>query len=522
MQGSPLSPTRDRPPSVGKRQSMQTFDLQSHLDQLTAENRLLQDAKAQAERNASEANYQCEVDAQALAAAGRMVESRDRELRLKDEEIAGVKENLRALQEELARLREVNEGLTTANKHLSADTDERYATLQKESSAAYQKWQQSARELEALKAQHGQLVSGMEEIVRQEIANALEDRNLEVQRIRRELEVTREQIRTLQQQILASKAKDDYLVARDEDYFDSACQQLCQHVQQWVLRFSKLSDNKMCRLTSQLRDDKIEARLEDAILDGSDVDTYLVDRIQRRDVFMSVVMKMIWEYIFTRYLFGMDRDQRHKLKMLEKTLSEVGPPRAVAHWRATTLTLLSRRPQFLTQRAQDTEAVAQEIYTTLSMLLPPPPALSGQIMDSLRNLLKIAVTLSIEMRTQRAEYIMLPPLQPDYDPNTGMLTRKVFFNASLMNERSGDPGVTTNEDLERRGAVLRLVLFPLVVKKGDDVGEGDEEIVVAPAQVLIARPTKDRKVVRVMSGALEIERPRSIGTEMSGLESGMI
>ena len=29
---------------------------------------------------------------------------------------------------------------------------------------------------------------------------------------------------------------------------------------------------------------------------------------------MSVVMAMVWEYVFTRYLFGMDRDQRKKLK----------------------------------------------------------------------------------------------------------------------------------------------------------------------------------------------------------------
>jgi hypothetical protein len=38
------------------------------------------------------------------------------------------------------------------------------------------------------------------------------------------------------------------------------------------------------------------------------------------------------------------------------------------------------------------------------------------------------------MRTQRAEYIMLPPLQPEYDTN-GDLARKVYFNAALMNER---------------------------------------------------------------------------------------
>jgi len=51
-----------------------------------------------------------------------------------------------------------------------------------------------------------------------------------------------------------------------------------------------------------------------------------------------------------------------------------------------------------------------------------------------------------------------------------------------------------------------MVLFPLVVKKGSDMGEGDEEIVVCPAQVLVAREgsgktlREGRRVVRVISG----------------------
>jgi hypothetical protein len=111
--------------------------------------------------------------------------------------------------------------------------------------------------------------------------------------------------------------------------------------------------------------------------------------------------------------------------------------------------------------------------------------------------MKAAVDLSIEMRTQRAEYIMLPPLQPEYDTN-GDLARKIYFNAALMNERSGE--TTSNDELEAQQAVVRMVLFPLVVKKGSDAGEGDEEIVVCPAQVLVARPEKDKKVIKAASG----------------------
>ena len=91
---------------------------------------------------------------------------------------------------------------------------------------------------------------------------------------------------------------------------------------------------------------------------------------------------------------------------------------------------------------------------------------------------------------------MLPPLQPEYDTN-GDLVRHVYFNASLMNERSGD--TISNEDIEAQQAAVRMVLFPLVVKKGSDTGEGDEEIVVCPAQVLVAKSTKDKKSSRVLS-----------------------
>ena len=124
--------------------------------------------------------------------------------------------------------------------------------------------------------------------------------------------------------------------------------------------------------------------------------------------------------------------------------------------------------------------------------------------------MQAAVDLSIEMRTQKAEYIMLPPLQPEYDER-GELARKVFFNASLMNERSGD--TVSNEELAANQEVVRIVLFPLVVKRGDDDGTNEEEIVVCPAQVLVAKEDQPRnasgkKSVRVVSA----QGNRSVGS----------
>jgi predicted nucleic acid-binding Zn-ribbon protein len=328
-QGSPMSPTR--PPSVRKRQSMQIMDLQSQIDQLASHNESLEDARARAEETLQAAQHQRQVDEQLVAEA---VEARDREIHQRDIDIAQLKDTLQRLQEEIARLTVINNTLTEANGNLINDTNERYAQLQSEGQLIHQQWQTSQRELEQLRSQHDQMSRGLEDAVRGEIGIALDDRNAEIDQLNAELASAKEEIKTLQKQILASKKPgESFLTIRDEDYFDSACQQLCQHVQQWVLRFSKFSDTRPCRLSSEIAADtrldaatrqKIDTRLDNAILDGSDVDSLLADRVKRRDVFMSVVMTMIWEYVFTRYLFGMDREQRQKLKSLEKTLSEVG------------------------------------------------------------------------------------------------------------------------------------------------------------------------------------------------------
>ncbi|KEF61967.1 uncharacterized protein A1O9_03539 [Exophiala aquamarina CBS 119918] len=475
----------------------QIKDLETRLDQLANENRALVEAKMVAEQQLEAVHFEHN---RSENTSGQELQALSAQLRDRDSEISHLKEQVASL--------------IATHETLQREHEHHLATLQSEREHE----QESARELEVLRLRHTELSQGMESIVRHEIDTALAEKDAEIQRLRQDLDAAREKVRELQSQILSGGA-DEVLTVRDEDYFDSACQQLCQQVQGWVLRFSKYSDTRMCRTTNEVRDEKIVDRFDNAILDGSDVDIYLGDRVKRRDVFMSVVMTMIWEYVFTRYLFGMDRDQRQKLKQLEKNLAEVGPASAVHQWRALTLTLLSKRESFQAQRDSDAEAVSLEIFSTLSRFLPPPQNLEGQIVGTLRNVLHTAVNLSIEMRIQRAEYIMLPPLQPEYDTN-GDLARKVYFNASLMNERSGE--TTSNDELEKNQAVVRMVLFPLVVKKGDDTGVGDEEIVVCPAQVLIARPDKGKKPrgsMRVASG--DSKSLRAVSTHSLGAMSGI-
>lgn len=478
--GSPRSPTR--PHSMRRRQSMQVIELESQVNELLVQNQMLQQERQQ---NADQSHTN---KTQSLLA--------DR-----DAEIDVLKRSVESLNREVSRLVEVNEGLSAANAQLSEEGTTRYRDLELVHAEA-------SRELETTRNAQG------------EFDQRLQDKDAEIAELRGQLEKAKAKIREMQQRILETSrpADADFLDLRDVDYFDRRCQQLCQHTQQWVLRFSKFSDMRSCRLTNEINDEKIIDRLDNTILDGSDVDTYLRDRVRRRDVFMSMTMNMVWEFVFTRYLFGMDREQRQKLKSLEKHLTEVGPPHAVRQWRAVTLTLLSRRPAFKRQRELDSEAVVQAVLETLSTILPPPTNLEDQIQSTLRRVMAEAVDLAVMMRTQRAEYMMLPPLEPKYDAD-GELAETVTFNAALMNERGPDRS-QTNEELQAQSATVRLVLFPLVVRKGDESGVGEDEVVVCPAQVLVARSRRKSRGVTPNSelGGVPVSSVRGPSTEYLGTE----
>ena len=502
-----MSPTR--PASMRKRQSMQFADLEQRFEQLAADHRSLQSAKLAAERRLDEQTRDHSQQRQTYEEA---LQDHKSYLAEKDSELSRLHEILDGFKRQVAELSTVNEELQTS-RGLDPDRvgDQSFQILAGQHET-------TKKELEDLREQHTRLANDHEDMLEREIEAVRQEKDYELRELIVELDHAKEQIKMLQQQIAASA---DGYVEHDEDYFESKCTALCQHVQQWVLRFSKFSDSHACRLVGELGDDTLSDLFDDAVLDGTEVDDYLQDRIKRRDVFMSVVMSRIFDFIFRRYLFGLDREQRKKLKDLEATLTDVGPQSAVHKWRSTTLTLLSSRPEFADQREEDTEGVVDSIYQTLAAILPPKKDLVPQITDSLRRVVSMAVDLHIEMRLQRAEFQMLPPLKPQFDPNTGELVRKVPFNAEMMNERSGN--TESNDQLEEEGAVIRMVLFPLVVRNSDE----EEQIVVCPAQVIVAKdePKKreNGKQVRVMSAQGARSETSFVGTEDTRLsvEGGM-
>ncbi|GLB04923.1 hypothetical protein AtubIFM57258_010949 [Aspergillus tubingensis] len=273
------------------------------------------------------------------------------------------------------------------------------------------------------------------------------------------------------------------LVLYKGNHFHDSLDMLFRVCFDWVSDFLEPFSDVLCRSLGNLHPANNRDRFREAILNGPDVDALLADPIHRRNIFMSVTMTMIWEFIFTRYLFGLERPIRSGIKRLEKELGQTLPQEAVHRWRATTLTLLSQDTELKQQQERDIQAISITIIDTLMSILSERSPYKPRLREELEEVLRLAVQLSVEMRTQLADYIMLPPLQPEYD-SQGNLTSQISFNASLMHDESGV--YASDEQAQSEQAIVRSVLFPLVVKKGDDDGKGDDEVVVYPARVVVS------------------------------------
>ncbi|GKZ34749.1 hypothetical protein AbraIFM66950_005105 [Aspergillus brasiliensis] len=282
----------------------------------------------------------------------------------------------------------------------------------------------------------------------------------------------------------ASESPSNLIVFYDEDKFEYSLDELYEKCFQCVARLVEFLDNVPCRSLGELELEYTAYRFRNAILDGSDVDILLADPLHRRNIFMAVTMTMVWEWVFTRYLFGLERQIHLGIKLLEKELRQTLPQEAVNRWLATTLSLLAQDPEVKQQQTFDIQAVSKTIAEVLMSVISEETPGMLELLTDLNEVLRDAVQLSVEMHTQLANYLMLPPLRPEYDNNAN-LASKIFFNSSLMQDVSGM--YASDEEAESEHAVVRTVLFPLVVKKGDDQGRGEEEVVIYPAQVVVAK-----------------------------------
>lgn len=161
-------------------------------------------------------------------------------------------------------------------------------------------------------------------------------------------------------------------------------------------------------------------------------------------------------------------------------------------------------PAFGTSRAADAKGVVNTISYILNSLLPIPHEHTNLTLEPLQSLVQHAVQLAVEMRTQRAEYVMKRAPQPEYDENG--VAKTIPFKASIMQNCGTESA--SDEMLELEGATVKLVLFPFVIRRGDEYGENYlSEATVIPMQVLVNRPllrsessTESVDSIRLVSG----------------------
>ncbi|KAF3117102.1 hypothetical protein TWF706_000301 [Orbilia oligospora] len=475
----PISPERPISVNIRKRQSLQMLDLETRLRTLNEQNSQLSGelARLQQDSNTSSKKMEAVVykHLQERSALVEALEIRSLAVSERESQIETLKKNLEWYKQE-------DDNLTQQIRQLRLNNEQLIAT----EATQRQQYERKREQLHSLSQQHSDLQeqytalsSGLNDIINQQVATVTQAKDTEIEKLKQELATAKNNANKLQVKL---NAMNRYIDAKDEVFFARSCGHLFNAVQQWCVKFSKFSDSASCVDFDAITNESVKDLMESVVLDGSDVRAMLRDRVKRREIFMAMTMSLIWELIFCRYMFGLDAEERKKLKSLEEKLNEVGPPAAVHMWRATTLQLLSQRRSFRAALPAATEPVVQEIYRTLHSLLPPPGHLQQQVVDSLRTMVNLAVTLSIDMRTQRAEYFM-------WEAPDNSIGKPIDFVALRMNNR-GNEGLT-NEQLEKMGAMVRVVLFPLVTKRGDENGDGyDVETVIAPMQVLVSkRPT---------------------------------
>ena len=120
----------------------------------------------------------------------------------------------------------------------------------------------------------------------------------------------------------------------------------------------------------------------------------------------------------------------------------------------------------------------------LNILLPPPAESAYSIISNLRAFTNRAAQLAIQMRTQRAEYVMRCAPRPEYDDH-GDVCNTIFFSASEMVAINVD---VSAEELEAEHATVRMVIFPLVIRRGNEYGEDyNSQETVYKMRVIVAR-----------------------------------
>jgi len=301
-----------------RRRSRQFADLDVKIESLTEtnqrlyeENMQLQSINTSSEQVLEATIYRHLQERSALVEALEIrsltVTERENQLQTLRRDIERLQDN--RLVQEVQHLRLTNETLTGDNSTIKANYERKREQLHT-----------LLRQHTELQKRYAEVTSGLETYVSRQVSNASLNKDAEIANLRDELAATKAASAKLQAKVTRMNRSND---PKDEAYFVRSCNHLFSTIQQWCVKFSKFSDDKKCEDYFGI-EEEVKHLADSVMLNGTPVQNMLQDRVKRREVFQSMVVSLIWELIFCRYLFGLDSDERKKLKALEEKLNEVG------------------------------------------------------------------------------------------------------------------------------------------------------------------------------------------------------
>lgn len=317
----PSSPTR--PPSIRRRQSLKLVDLEQKVEILGADNSTLVQEKANLEKSLAHTKL---MHHQSTAALTDKLNASSKVLQDKNSEIEELNRKLAWYHEEVARLTSANDSLSNINASLQAAHKEERANLTKRHEQREDELLQLTKEYAELQAQFKKLQSGRgaaEHVIHAEIQR----KDAELALLRTELQKAREEVKSLERKVMARQSN-RYLDIKDPAHFAASANALFQDLRNWCNEFSSYSAGRRCIHVHRVTDEAVKDRFEQVMLDDRGVRRMLKDESRRPQALTAIMMRLIWEFVFTRYLFGLETEERQKLLSLERTLAEVGMYRA--------------------------------------------------------------------------------------------------------------------------------------------------------------------------------------------------
>lgn len=215
---------------------------------------------------------------------------------------------------ELARLTHNNDSLVVTNSSLETSYKSSYAALAAKHERKREQLASIAKEHAQLQTNFSEMQAGIENIIRSE----LQEKDSELDRLNDELNKARQEVRKLQRH--GSTGHD----TKDLHHFSSSCQQLFGSFTIWCSQYSSFSAGTKSAPVHRIADDSARSQIEDVMLDDRGVIKMLKNENRRSEVLMAITMRIVWEHVFTRYLFGLEVYERQKLLSLERTLAETG------------------------------------------------------------------------------------------------------------------------------------------------------------------------------------------------------